>query len=477
MATYFSRETLSGLIGSVDIVEVINRYVPLKKTGRNYTARCPFHKEKTPSFTVSPEERFYYCFGCGAHGDVIRFVMEITGKGFVETVKELSREAGWEIKVTDIQTITSNVEDNIEDYQKNLLASAQVISWIKSKGINEETIRQLRMGYSTTGRFKECIIFPNQNAGLIGHSMENGETVGNGWYGFTDSIRKKRTALVVNNCLDAARLYQHGITHVAVLANIYSVRHLLRISDRIIFCLDKTQENSFPLAPLFSSFEDGKEIKFLFEPIDNILTDLSSLNRAELFSDYFLRRVSRGLDLHTSQERVDLLKRAFSLLDSANNAPSFAFLLRKEIAIKAKIPFLKNFLSQKQKIDPLTRCLLQCLLDKPSLIKEVPLEWCRESPVVHYLYKIAFQQGFQVSTGFLLEELRGTIYEDVITSLHGETFYWNEDFDVEAEFRGLLDRFNEKKIARKLFVLRTEAAKGNAESRQEYLRLLRSRHG
>src|SRR5215510_6916149 len=88
---------IATLLGRVDIVQVIDRYVPLKKAGANYQACCPFHSEKTPSFTVSPSKQFYHCFGCGAHGTAIGFLMEYGGKTFPDAVEELARDAGLEV--------------------------------------------------------------------------------------------------------------------------------------------------------------------------------------------------------------------------------------------------------------------------------------------------------------------------------------------------------------------------------------------
>src|SRR5512147_537618 len=85
------------LLARVDIVDVVDRHVPLKKAGANYTACCPFHSEKTPSFTVSPSKQFYHCFGCGAHGTAIGFLMEYGGKAFPDAVEELARDAGLEV--------------------------------------------------------------------------------------------------------------------------------------------------------------------------------------------------------------------------------------------------------------------------------------------------------------------------------------------------------------------------------------------
>jgi DNA primase len=85
---------IQDLLNRIDIVDVVERHVALKKAGANYVARCPFHNEKTPSFTVSQTKQFYHCFGCGAHGTAIGFLMQYDGLGYVEAVKELAQQAG-----------------------------------------------------------------------------------------------------------------------------------------------------------------------------------------------------------------------------------------------------------------------------------------------------------------------------------------------------------------------------------------------
>jgi DNA primase len=82
------------LLNRVDIVDVIDKSVPLKKAGANYSACCPFHNEKSPSFTVSPTKQFYHCFGCGAHGTAIGFLMEYNGLSFVEAIHDLAKNVG-----------------------------------------------------------------------------------------------------------------------------------------------------------------------------------------------------------------------------------------------------------------------------------------------------------------------------------------------------------------------------------------------
>ncbi len=85
------------LLYRIDLVDLIDGYVPLKKAGANFAACCPFHSEKSPSFTVSPSKQFYHCFGCGAHGNAIGFLIEYSGLGFVDAVKELAGRAGMQL--------------------------------------------------------------------------------------------------------------------------------------------------------------------------------------------------------------------------------------------------------------------------------------------------------------------------------------------------------------------------------------------
>src|SRR5262252_5804148 len=85
------------LLGRVGIVDVIESYLPLKRAGANLVACCPFHSEKTPSFTVSPTKQFYHCFGCGAHGSAIGFLIEYGAMGYVEAVKDLAGRAGMKV--------------------------------------------------------------------------------------------------------------------------------------------------------------------------------------------------------------------------------------------------------------------------------------------------------------------------------------------------------------------------------------------
>src|ERR1700690_3701799 len=118
------KDFIDTLLSRVDIVDVIDRRVPLKKAGQNYQACCPFHQEKSPSFTVSPTKQFYHCFGCGAHGTAISFLMEFGGKPFPDAVEELARGAGPEGPRTQ-SAVAAGARDEALDLSGVLLQAAK----------------------------------------------------------------------------------------------------------------------------------------------------------------------------------------------------------------------------------------------------------------------------------------------------------------------------------------------------------------
>jgi DNA primase len=146
------------LLGRVDIVEVIERRVPLKKAGREFQARCPFHDEKTPSFTVSPQKQFYHCFGCGAHGSAIGFMMNYEGLEFVDAVEELARMAGLEVP-RDSSAAPRRPSSGLYDllssaaawYQEQLKAHPPAIEYLKQRGLSGEIAARFGIGYAPAG--------------------------------------------------------------------------------------------------------------------------------------------------------------------------------------------------------------------------------------------------------------------------------------------------------------------------------------
>ena len=284
---------IQDLLARVDIVDVIERYVPLKKGGANYSARCPFHNEKTPSFTVSPAKQFYYCFGCGAKGSAIGFVMEYAGLGFREAVQELASGAG--MKVPDDDPAGRNQEKtkaaaDLYDtmlqagdfYRGELKKSSRAIDYLKGRGLTGEIAARFRIGYAPEGwqplsqafadyragalvecglviegegdkrydRFRDRIMFPiinprGQVIGFGGRVLGDGEPKylnspetpifekGRELYGLPQArsaIRDADTVVVVEGYMDVVALAQHGVANcVASLGTATTPTHVQKL--------------------------------------------------------------------------------------------------------------------------------------------------------------------------------------------------------------------------------------------------------
>ncbi|WP_269532342.1 DNA primase [Chitinimonas sp. BJYL2] len=153
-------EFVQDLLNRLDIVEVVERYLPLKKTGQNYSACCPFHKEKSPSFTVSPTKQFYHCFGCGVNGSAVRFVMEYEGLAFPEAVEKLAESVGMQVprvagsKHNDAPQRArqaSLVELNkaaMQFYRDSLKQSPAAIDYLKRRGLSGQIAARFGLGYA-----------------------------------------------------------------------------------------------------------------------------------------------------------------------------------------------------------------------------------------------------------------------------------------------------------------------------------------
>lgn len=157
MAGLIPDSFIEELLGRVDIVEIIERRVPLKKAGREFQARCPFHDEKTPSFTVSPQKQFYHCFGCGAHGSAIGFLMNYEGLEFVDAVEELARFAGLEVprEAGNRPRPSAGLFDVLEAasafFQQQLKENPEAVAYLKERGLSGEIARDFGIGYAPSG--------------------------------------------------------------------------------------------------------------------------------------------------------------------------------------------------------------------------------------------------------------------------------------------------------------------------------------
>ncbi len=161
MAGKIPAHFIDELIDRIDIVDLINSRVPLKKTGRDYQACCPFHDEKTPSFTVSREKQFYHCFGCGAHGTAIGFLMEYDNMGFVDAIEELAQRQGLEVpreggqsSGPDLRPLYETLEQSANYYSQQLRRhpqAQQAIDYLKGRGLSGEIAAEFGVGFAPPG--------------------------------------------------------------------------------------------------------------------------------------------------------------------------------------------------------------------------------------------------------------------------------------------------------------------------------------
>jgi DNA primase len=165
---------IQDLLARVDIVDVVGKYVQLKKGGANFMGLCPFHNEKSPSFTVSPTKQFYHCFGCGAHGTSIGFLMEYSGMNFVEVVKDLALSNGMVVPEDDRLLPAQRAEVNAKSlalsdvmtkacdyYRQQLRGAESAVAYLKKRGLTGEIAARFGLGYSPDGWDSLRSVFPD----------------------------------------------------------------------------------------------------------------------------------------------------------------------------------------------------------------------------------------------------------------------------------------------------------------------------
>ncbi len=291
MSGLIPQDFIDDLIARADIVEVVGRRVQLKKAGREFKACCPFHDEKTPSFTVSPAKGFYHCFGCGAHGTAIGFLMEYDHMSFVEAIENLASSMGVDVPRSEsdkparrYDELFSLMDTVSRHWQSCLKDSPPAVAYLKDRGIDGSTAKRFGIGYAPDGwsnvldkfgksdeaaerllatgliirkdngkhydRFRDRIMFPIRDArgrtiGFGGRVMGDGEpkylnspeTVlfhkGRELYGLYEArqaLRHIDQLVVVEGYMDAVALARHGIDFaVATLGTATTSEHLNRL--------------------------------------------------------------------------------------------------------------------------------------------------------------------------------------------------------------------------------------------------------
>ncbi len=302
MSGRISREFIDDLLVRVDIVDLIDSRVPLKKTGNNYVARCPFHTEKTPSFSVNRNKQFFHCFGCGASGNAISFLMDFSHLDFVEAVEDLANFAGVDVqresfglnvefKRDDLSSLYLLMERVAVFYVEQLKLSSKAIDYLKKRKVRGEIARDFILGYApdkwsalterfeqqllidaglliikddgrTYDRFRDRIMFPirDKRARIIGFGgrviddylpkyLNSPETTlfhkGKEVYGLYELLEKNakpQRIIIVEGYLDVIALAQYGINYaVAALGTAASQAHLdllFRFTSELVFCFD-----------------------------------------------------------------------------------------------------------------------------------------------------------------------------------------------------------------------------------------------
>lgn len=302
MSSRIPQAFIDEVVTRTDIVELIDNHVSLKKKGKEYAACCPFHNEKTASFTVSPEKQFYHCFGCGAHGTALGFLMEYERLDFIEAVEVLAQQHGLKIPQDETNFVKNDHQDLyilLEQastyFQKNLRQQQHAIDYLKNRGVSGEIAAKYDLGYAEDGfeyllkqfdnlatkeqlieiglikksekgslydRFRNRIVFPikDRRGRVIGFGgrvlddavpkyLNSPETPvfhkSDALYGLYEARKSKHTTkslIVVEGYMDVVALAQHGIDNVvATLGTATTSQHiqqLYRCTQEIIFCFD-----------------------------------------------------------------------------------------------------------------------------------------------------------------------------------------------------------------------------------------------
>ena len=281
------------LLNRVDIVDVISGRVQLRKSGANWVGLCPFHGEKTPSFTVSQTKQFYHCFGCGAHGNAIGFLIEYGGLGYIEALKELAEGVGLKLPepsggerrakpAEDGPDLYEFLAQAARHYRESLKGSPRAIEYLKGRGLTGKTAARFGIGYAPAGwqglaavfpryeekalvecglvvenegkrydRFRDRVMFPilNQRGIVVGFGgrvlegddgpkyLNSPETPvfekGRELYGLPqarDAIRSSGRVIVVEGYMDVVMLAQHGVENaVATLGTATTPVHVQKL--------------------------------------------------------------------------------------------------------------------------------------------------------------------------------------------------------------------------------------------------------
>jgi DNA primase len=285
------------LLARVDIVSTIEARVPLKRAGTNYVACCPFHNEKTPSFSVSQSKQFYHCFGCGVHGSAIGFLMEYDRLSFPEAIESLARSAGMEVPKEAVLQSSQTEEFkplydlmlNVSEYYRQQLKKGQIaIDYLKKRGLSGETAKAFGIGYAPPGWDNVLLNF-----------------------GQSDAEKQKllRTGLLIEK--DAGGHYDRFRNRV-----MFPIRnrrgHIIGFGGRSIDPNDNPKYLNSPETPLFHK---GRELYGLYEaqqqrPRPSVILVVEGYMDVVMLAEHGVHNAVATLGTATSRDHIQTLFKA-----------------------------------------------------------------------------------------------------------------------------------------------------------------------
>jgi len=454
------REFINEIIARTDIVELIDARVPLKKTGRNHQACCPFHAEKSPSFTVSAQKQFYHCFGCGASGNAIGFLMAYEKMEFVDAIEALAKQLGLEVPRSEQEKNKKKYSQDLYEplqktkvfYEKSLRSAPDAIQYLKNRGLTGEIVKKYHIGYAAD---RKKITFPIHD--------RRGRVIGFGWrvldnslpkyinspdsplfhksqvlYGLYEAREANHTLeklLVVEGYMDVVSLAQADITFaVATLGTATTQQHVAQLFsqvDKVIFCFDGDAAGKKAawraLESTLTVMQNNNEARFLFLPEgedpDSLVRKegkenfLARLNSAQTLGDFFYSHLKAQVNLGTTEGRSQLVHLTLPYIENIS-APIFKAMMLDRLAelVRMEKSQLSKFIttaptpshSIKLQRTPM-RLGIALLVQQPSLIQYIPADFALlQLPGSELLKEIVvlLQHENELSTATVLENFR-----------------------------------------------------------------------
>ncbi len=437
-----AKESIENLKSLIDIVDVIGNYVQLKKAGSNYKALCPFHAEKTPSFVVSPAKQIYHCFGCGASGDAIKFVMDIEKLSYKEAIEKLASMYNFKLTYTKGNFLSIDLLEKVNNFYKGELnKNKTAYEYLKQRGLYDSTIAKFGLGYAPNiheqmqffknanlnpkeltdlgvlvngeyPRLIERITFPifSQSGKIIAFG---GRTITNHpakyinftntkifnksrtFYGLNfarEHILRKKEIIIVEGYMDVIMLHQAGIENaVATLGTALTKDHLpllSKINPRVIIAYDSDTAgiNAALKASkiLFANFFEGGVVLFEegMDPADAVKEkkDLSGYFKNEIpFKDFIIDFTLKKYNLKNPVEKKAAVDEFREYINSLNEILKDDLAI--EIARRMQIsPHLLKTGKKKQEISNLNKKIdvAEASIIKTVYEKRELLDWISE---------------------------------------------------------------------------------------------------